>query len=392
VRPHVPGFRATGLSCGIKPGGTPDLSLIVSDRPCTAAGLLTQSRFPGAPVVVTRRHLRRGPVRAILATSGNANVATGEAGIRDAETSAELVAEHLGVPASQILVGATGVIGRRLPMDAIRAGVPRAVEGLSPEGWKGAARAILTTDTRSKLAFEEHPRFRVLGIAKGSGMMMPNVATLLAFVVTDLALERGFARSVLREVADETVNCLTIDGQTSTSDMLVLLANGAAGNRPLGSARGTGARFVRALRSVLEQLTEALARDGEGVTRIAEIRVLGARSSGDAERAARAVANSVLVKTALFGADPNWGRIVQALGVADARVDPARLGVRIGGVELLRKGTPIGGDATLRRAAEAMQKPRVDIQISLGLGSKSARVLTTDLSYGYVRINAEYTT
>ena len=223
-------------------------------------------------------------------------------------------------------------------------------------------------------------------------MVSPNVATLLAFVVTDLAVEPSLLRRALREVADTTFNRLTIDGEQSTSDMVLALANGAAGGRPIASRRGKGASFIGALRSVCEALSEGLARDGEGVTRLADVFVEGARSTRDAERAARAIANSVLVKTALFGADPNWGRVVQALGASGAAIDPTRVSVRIGGVELLRGGTPVGGAGALRRAERAMRRPRVEILVRLGLGVGRAQVLTTDLSYDYVRINAEYTT
>jgi glutamate N-acetyltransferase/amino-acid N-acetyltransferase len=343
-------------------------------------------------VVLTRGRIRSGRARAIVATSGNANVATGAAGLRDAETTAALVARETGILPGEVLVASTGVIGRRLPMECIRAGVPPAVEALSPRGWRRAARAILTTDTRPKIAFEKGPGYTVLGIAKGVGMVSPSVATVLAFVVTDLAVEPLFLRRALREVADATLNRLTIDGEQSTSDMLLALANGAAENRPVGSMRGKGASFVAALRSVCGALTEELARDGEGVTRLADVIVEGARSGPDAERAARAIANSVLVKTALFGADPNWGRVVQALGASGARIDPTRVSVRIGGIELLRGGTPVGGAARLQRAERAMRRPRVEIRVRLGLGAARARMLTTDLSYEYVRINAEYTT
>ncbi len=390
--PRVRGFRATGLACGIKPDGAPDLALIVSERPCTVAGVFTQSRLPGAPVILTKQRVRGGRAQAILATSGNAYVATGAAGLRDSEASAARVASELGVRPTDVLVASTGVIGRRLPMRRVERGIPQAVEGLSPAGWGRAARAILTTDTRPKVAFEVRRGFSLLGLAKGSGMMQPNLATLLAFVVTDLAIERSFLRRSLREVAEATFNRLTIDGEESTSDMLLILSNGAAGNPPIRSARGAGAGFLRALRRVCEGLTEELARDGEGVTRIADVIVEGARTRADAERAVRAIANSALVKTALFGADPNWGRVVQSLGASGAAVDPGRVVVRIGGVDLLRRGTPVGGAVALRRAERAMKKSRVEIRVRLGLGRGRAALLTTDLSYDYVRINAEYTT
>jgi glutamate N-acetyltransferase/amino-acid N-acetyltransferase len=378
---RVPGFRASGLACGIKPEGEADLALVVSDRPATVAGVFTTSAFPSAPLLLTRRRVRRGRARAIVVNSGNANAATGRAGLRDAEIVAARVAAEAGLRPEEVLVASTGVIGRRLPVARVRRHVPELVR-----------RAILTTDTRIKIESESPRGFNLLGFAKGSGMIQPNMATLLVFVVTDLAVEPVFLRRALREVTDSTFNRLTIDGEMSPSDTVLLLANGAAGNPPVRSTRGAGGRFVRALRSVCERLTDALAADGEGVTRVAGIQVSGARSHDDAERAARAIANSMLVKTALYGSDPNWGRIVQSLGASGARVDPARVGVRSGGVELLRRGQPVGGAAALRRATRAMRNDRVEIRVGLGLGKAAAFVLTTDLTYDYVRINAEYTT
>lgn len=392
MRLRVRGFRASGLHCGIKKSGESDLALVVSDRPAAAAGVFTRSRFPGAPVVLTRRRIRPGRARAIVVTSGNANVATGRAGLRDAEATAALVAREAGLAETDVLVASTGVIGRRLPMDRVRAGIPRAVRALSPSGWRRSARAILTTDRSPKIAVARGRGFTVVGMAKGAGMVMPDMATLLAFAFTDLAVEPRFLRRIVRDVATRTFGRLTIDGQTSTSDMFLVLANGAAGNRAVRSLQGAGGSFARALETVAASLAEALARDGEGVTRVARVAVEGARSGADAERVARAVGNSVLVKTALFGADPNWGRIVQAAGASGAGIDPARLGVRIGGIELLRRGTPVGGSPALRRAARAMRRATVDITVRLDLGTARAEVLTTDLSYEYVRINAEYTT
>ena len=389
---RVRGFRASGLACGIKAEGVADLALIVSDRPATVAGVFTSSTFPSAPIEVTRARVRRGRARAVVVNSGNANAATGPAGVHDAESMAAGVADRIGAPPGQVLVASTGVIGRPLPTRRIDRALPDLVRTLSPTGWRRAARAILTTDTRPKLALETGGGFALLGIAKGSGMMRPNMATLLSFIVTDLDVDGAFLQRVLRDVADATFNRLTIDGEMSPSDTVLVLANGAAGNRTIRSSRGAGARFVRALHRVCESLTVDLARDGEGVTKIADVHVGGARSHEEATRAARAIGNSLLVKTALYGADPNWGRIVQSLGASGVRVDPSRVGVRIGGVDLLRRGRPVGGSAALRRAERAMCADRVEIRVALGLGTGTATVLTTDLTYDYVRINAEYTT
>ena len=389
---RVQGFRAAGVACGIKPSGALDLALVVSDRPAAAAGVFTTSRFPGAPVVLSKRHLRGRRAQAIVVNSGISNVATGAAGMRDAERMAAVAGGVVGIPAEHVQVSSTGVIGQRLPIRKIERGIRAAGGKLRANGFRTAARAVLTTDTRPKLAQVETRSFSLVGFAKGAGMIEPNMATMLAYLATDLAVEPGFLRAALREAVEPSFNRLTIDGEMSTSDTVLILANGAAGNRPLGArSRGAGS-FRRALAEVCHELVAQLAADGEGVTRLADVQVRGARSEREALIIARKVANSVLVKTALFGADPNFGRIVQALGAAGVPLQPARVGIRIGGVELLRRGAPSGGAAALRRAERAMKRERVPIEIQLGLGRGQARVLTTDLSYEYVRINAEYTT
>ncbi|MCP4004886.1 MAG: bifunctional glutamate N-acetyltransferase/amino-acid acetyltransferase ArgJ [bacterium] len=389
---RIPGFRASGISCGIKPSGALDLAIIESDRPANVAAVFTRSRVPGAPVVISRQRARRGVARAIVVNSGISNVAMGEQGLRDAREMTILTARELAVPVSQVLVASTGVIGQPLPMNKLREGIPRAARGLSEAGFSRAARAILTTDLKSKLVTSKRRGFSLLGFAKGSGMIQPDMATMLAYVVTDLAVETSFLREALKEAVGPSLNSLTIDGETSTSDTLVVMANGAAGNRPL-TARSTRAReFQRALGDVCSELAEKLALDGEGATRIATVEVTGARSHPAADRVARSIANSALVKTALFGADPNWGRIVQAAGAAGVPFRQSQLAVRIGGVQMLNKGEPCGGARALHRAERAVKRKRVAIEVSLGTGPGRARILTTDLSYEYVRINAEYTT
>ena len=388
----VAGFRAAGIHCGIKSSGALDLALIASDRPAAVAGVFTTSRFPGAPVALCRRRVRRGRARAVVVNSGISNTAMGARGERDAEAMAQHAALALGVRPSDVLVSSTGVIGQPLPMDEIRAGIPRAVRALSAAGFGRAARAILTTDLVPKLARARASGGSLVGIAKGSGMIMPDMATMLAYVVTDVAVELPFLRALLRESAEATFNRLTIDGETSTSDTCLILANGAAGNRPIGARSARAPGFRRALGAVCEELAEKLAADGEGVTRLADVVVSGAVSHRAAERVARSIANSVLVKTALFGADPNWGRVVQAIGAAGVPLRPGNVGIRLGGVAVLRRGSPVGGKRVEARAARSMRRKRVAIEVSLGGGPGRARVLTTDLSYEYVRINAEYTT
>ena len=389
---EVSGFRAAGIACGIKPSGKPDLALVVSDRPAVAAAVFTTSRFPGAPVVVSRAHLRGGRARGVVVNSGISNVANGARGLRDAREMAELVARGIGARTREIQVASTGVIGRLLPMDRLRAGIPRAVEALSPRGLEGAAEAILTTDSVAKLVFRRARGGVLAGFAKGAGMILPRMATMLAYLFTDLAIEPALLRRALRGAVDASFNALTIDGETSTSDTVLVLANGAAGNAPIGVGSPRARAFERLLADASAELCEKLARDGEGVTKLASVAVAGARSDRDADRVARSVANSALVKTALFGGDPNWGRVVQAVGAAGVPLRPAQVGVRIGGVELLRRGEPSGGAGALRRAERAMKAKQVAIEISLGRGPGRARILTTDLSYEYVRVNAEYTT
>ncbi len=389
---EVPGFLAAGIACGIKPSGKPDLALIVSDRLASAAAVFTTSRFPGAPVVVSRAHIRSGVARGAIVNSGVSNVANGARGLADATEMTRLLAAEIGARPREIQVASTGVIGRRLPMDKLRDGVPRAAAALSTRGFEAAAEAILTTDSVPKLVQQRARGFTLAGMAKGAGMIMPRMATMLSFIVTDLAVEPAFLRNALRDAVGPTFNALTIDGETSTSDTVLVLANGAAGNRPVSAGSARGKEFARALLELCRELCYRLARDGEGVTKLATIAVSGARSDADADRVARSVANSALFKTALFGGDPNWGRIIQAIGAAGVKLSPAKVDVRIGGVQMLRGGEPSAGASGLRRAERAMRKKEVPIEISVGGGSGRARMLTTDFSYEYVRVNAEYTT
>ena len=389
---EVPGFLAAGVACGIKPSGKPDLALIVSDRPAVAAAVFTTSRFPGAPVVVSRSHIRSGVAHGAVVNSGISNVANGARGLADAREMTRLLARAIGARPREIQVASTGVIGRVLPMEKLREGIPRAAAELSPRGFERAATAILTTDMRPKLVHARARGFALAGLAKGAGMIMPRMATMLAYIVTDCAVEPAFLQQALRDAVAPTFNALTIDGQTSTSDTVLVLANGAAGNRPIDGGSARAKEFARALLEISRELCYRLARDGEGVTKLATVDVSGTRSDRDADLVARSVANSALVKTALFGADPNWGRIVQAIGAAGVTLRPSNVDVRIGGVQMLCGGEPAGGAAGLRRAERAMKKREVAIEISLGKGPGRARMLTTDLSYEYIRVNAEYTT
>jgi glutamate N-acetyltransferase/amino-acid N-acetyltransferase len=309
---------------------------------------------------------------------------------------AELAARELGCAAEEVFVASTGVIGEPLPIAKLRSGMPRVARRLRPEGLVEAAEAIRTTDTFTKTAAVRvriggRP-VRVAGVAKGSGMIEPNLATMLSFVVTDAAISKGYLRRCLREVADLTYNRVTVDGETSTSDTLLVFANGAAANRAIRgpSSPGAGA-FRTALLRVAESLSRQLARDGEGATKLVTVRVRGARDAAQAELAARRIANSMLVKTAIFGGDPNWGRILQTVGAGRVEIRAERAAVELGGVPVFRHGAS-AGPAARRRAARRLTGDEVEIGLSLGVGRASARVWTCDLSYDYVRINADYTT
>jgi glutamate N-acetyltransferase/amino-acid N-acetyltransferase len=393
--PIVPGFRAAGVRCGVKARGL-DLALIASDGPAAVAGVFTRSSVVGAPVALSRVRVRRGRARAIVANSGVSNVAMGARGLADARAMAACAARALGCPPSEVLVASTGVIGHPLPIERIERGVPDAAAALRPGGLVDAARAIMTTDTVPKWGAVgtriEGRRVRLAGIAKGSGMIEPDMATMLSFLVTDAAVAPPLLRRLLRAAADASYNRVTVDGETSTSDTVLLLANGRAGHAPLRDPAAAGTRrFAAALGELTQELARAIARDGEGATRLVTVRVAGARSAAEAERAARRIANSLLVKTALFGGDPNWGRILQTLGAGHVRIALARAEVRLAGVSVWRRGEPTGAGARAR-AGRAMRRREVEVAVELGAGRHGATVWTCDLSYDYVRVNADYTT
>ena len=385
------GFRAGAVSAGVKYGRKErlDLALIASDRPCVAAGVLTTNQVIAAPCLLTKRHLAHGGVRAIVANSGNANACTGEQGERDALAMARAAAQHLGLAPQEVAVASTGVIGVPLPADRIT----EAIGGiaLSDAGWDDASRAIMTTDTRPKVAEREVAlsggTVRLGGIAKGAGMIHPDMATLLAFITTDAALDRPALQAALRGAADRTFNVISVDGDTSTNDTVLVLANGASGVR-VGAAGA--AAFAAGLEAVCRELALGIVADGEGVTKVFEVRVSGAASDAEARLAARQVTDSNLVRTAIHGADPNWGRILAAAGRSGARVDASRATVRIGDVAVFESGAPRPFDDARVRAL--FSASHLEIAVELGLGTGSAVAWGADLSAEYVRINAEYTT
>jgi glutamate N-acetyltransferase/amino-acid N-acetyltransferase len=377
------GFVASGLHCGIR-RSSPDLALVRSLPEATGAAMFTVNRLQAAPVVVSREHLELTEPQAVVVNSGVANAATGVRGELDARATAAEAARVLDLDSEQVLVLSTGVIGTPLPLGEILAGLRPAAAALSEEGGGDAAHAILTTDTRPKQAVGHGPGFTVGGMAKGSGMIHPNLATMLAVVTTDYPLRPGEASEFLRPAVDESFNSISVDGECSTNDAVVLLANGAS------TARRDDESFAAALGRVCSELAAQIVADGEGATVLAEISVTGAASSPEAKAIARRIATSPLVKTALFGRDANWGRVLAAAGSAPynggfARLDPARVTLSYNGATVLAAGSPQGVEPKL-------DGPSCRIDLDLGLGDAAASYLTSDLSYDYVRINADYRT
>lgn len=392
----VPGFRTAGVKAGIKRSRKLDLAMIASTRPASAAAVYTTNKVVSPSIDVCRQHLRNGCAQAIVINSGISNACTGAQGRRDALAMCKIAASHLKIKTSDVVVASTGIIGEFLPMRKISRGIGRAATELrrSAATDHAAARAIMTTDTVPKCS-SLHCRcgdqtIHMAGIAKGSGMIAPNMATMLAFITTDAAVGPALLRSALQRAVDSTFNCITIDMHTSTNDMVAILANGASGSKPF--RRGTPAfrAFVDALTFLCNDLAAQIVADGEGATRIIKIAVTGAASVGDAKKAALAIANSPLVKCAFHGADPNWGRIVSAAGYSGAKCDPDRMVCRLGGKLVFKGGRAAKFSAAQLR--KQMRKECVLVELDLGVGSYSGHALTCDLSREYIKINADYHT
>ena len=394
----VAGFAAQGVHCGLKRKRR-DMCVIVSDRPATAAAVFTQNAFAAPPIQVCREHLARGDIRALVCNSGNANACTGAQGLADAREMAAHTARALDLQPHQVLVASTGIIGRPMRMDLVRAGIDECVTTLKQATGGEAAEAITTTDTRHKEVLVEAATggraFHVAGIAKGAGMIHPNMATMLGFLVTDAPVAVGPLQAALRRAVDATFNMITVDGDQSTNDMVSVIANGAAGGPPLEPGSPQLALFEEALTLACRTLARMIASDGEGATVLLEVRVEGASTREDARAAARAVASSNLVKAALHGKDPNWGRVVAALGASSAKVLPERVSIWFEGndlsVPVLRGGEPASAGPSAD-AAEALKAAEVRIRIDLGLGAAVAEAWGCDLTEGYVTFNSAYTT
>jgi glutamate N-acetyltransferase/amino-acid N-acetyltransferase len=389
----VRGFRFAGVSAGLRTEpGRKDLGIIVADRPVAVAGVFTTNRIKAAPVIIAQEHLRGGRLQAVIVNSGSANCFTGNAGIRLARASCLALARALGCATELIVPCSTGVIGHLYDLQKYRAAIPEAMRALRPDGLADFASAIMTTDTRSKVESTTvrigGTRVTIAGCAKGAGMLEPRMATMLAFMVTDAALRPPQLRSILKNILPQSFNAITVDGDMSTNDSLLLMASGDAGHGPL--VGGKLKSLQKAIGEVATTLARELVRDGEGASKLVTVEVRGARSAADADRVARAIANSPLVKTAFFGCDPNFGRIAMAAGKAGVNFDPERLEVNLAGVKIASHGAlNVNG---LQEAGKRMKAREFSLRVDLKMGKAVAQIITCDLTYDYIRINAEYTT
>lgn len=387
------GFLAAGIYSGIKKTKQLDLALIVSEKPGPIAGVFTSNTLPAAPVILDRLHLKKGIGQAVIVNSGNANAFTGQEGLAHAREMGRIVAEQLHMPLHHVFVGSTGVIGVPLPMTALRNGIPALILRLRKAGYKEAAQAIMTTDTRPKeIAVQRRIGGKMVtigGIAKGSGMIHPDMATMLAYLTTDVVIDQKTLQKTLRTVADQSFNCISVDGETSTNDTVLCLANGLAGNTLIRGSSPAATQFQNLLHEACHFLAMEICRDGEGATKIIKIEISGASSHKAAKQFAQTLATSPLVKTAIFGADPNWGRIIAALGQAGLPLHPNRIVIAFNGLPIVKDGKGLGPriEAQIQKI---MRRPSFTISVSLGTGTGSSTIWTTDLTYDYIKINASY--
>jgi glutamate N-acetyltransferase/amino-acid N-acetyltransferase len=394
---HVPrGFRFAAAKAGLKASGNPDLALALTDEGATAAALFTRNRVVAAPVIVGREHLAksRGKIRAVLVNSGNANCATGPVGFTTCKETCRALAKVLGLAPQEVFPSSTGIIGVPLPGEKIISTLPEvlAAAAAGESALRDFAHAIMTTDTRPKIASAQFrvgaKTVNIAGVAKGAGMIHPNMATMLAYVFTDAAAPAALLRRELRAAVDSSFNCISVDGDTSTNDTVLLLASGAGG-ASLSSGGGRKA-FAKALLEVCQSLAEQIISDGEGVKHVVRLHVEGARTEKEARRVAETIATSALVKTAWAGADPNWGRILAAAGRSGVPLDPARVAIRFGAISVYEKGRATRFDAQV--AHQYLSQPNYDVTVNLGRGKASVLFLTCDLTAAYVHINADYST
>jgi glutamate N-acetyltransferase/amino-acid N-acetyltransferase len=390
---NIIGFSFSTVEAAIKKSGRKDLALIFSEVPAAAAAVFTTSSVKAAPVLVSSEHIAGGIAQALVVNSGNANACTGEPGMVVARETSHLVASSLGIDDASVQVCSTGVIGVQMPMGRIRTAIPALVDGLSSGTLDDIAQAIMTTDTFPKMEARSGEAggvsYAVAGIAKGAGMIMPNMATMLSFIITDAAVEPAFLQKSFRKGVGSSFNAITVDGDMSTNDTCLIMANGMARNPLITEGSPEGNAFAELLNDVLLSLAKQIVKDGEGATKFVEIRVSGAKDDSDAKRAAMAIANSSLVKTAFFGQDANWGRIFAAVGYSGAEVDQSRLSLRFDDVIMARNGVFAGEDAEAR-GTEVLKQKEFTVSVDLGNGTGTATVYTSDLTHEYISINADY--
>lgn len=389
----IKGFSYSAVEAGIRYKDRLDLGLIYSETPVVTVGTFTTSLVKAAPVLIDIERLKNGNAQAILVNSGCANACTGEAGMKDAYATSKLVSEKLGIEDERILVSSTGVIGEALNVEAFEKNSQALVDNLSEDNFEDVARAIMTTDTVQKVCYHsteiDGKEIRFMAMAKGAGMIMPNMATMLSFVVTDANIAFPELRVTLKQSVDKTFNRITVDGDTSTNDMVLVMANGAAGNEWIEAESAAAEQFKDALEYVLKDLALQIVMDGEGANKCVTIRVCGAQEEEGAVQLARTVANSALVKTAFFGEDANWGRILGAMGRAGVRFNPDKVDIRFGDVLLVENGLAVGGDAE-KRATALLKEKKILVVIDLKDGSACEEMYTCDFSIDYVKINADY--
>ena len=388
------GFKAAGVKAGIKKSGNLDLAVIYTEQEAAVAGTFTQNAVAAAPVYVSKKVVKTGTAHAITANAGCANACTGAQGMKDAEAMAALTAAALGCQADDVLVASTGVIGVNLPMDKMAAGIKKAAAELSADGSQNAGNAIITTDTYSKACSTEielgGKKVRFGAIAKGSGMIQPNMATMLCFITTDAAIESSLLQTALSDIVEQSFNMISIDGDMSTNDMAIVMANGAAGNAKITEKNADYELFHQTLQTICQELAKRIASDGEGATKFLTVHVTGTKSFADAKTIGMSVAKSPLVKTAFFGEDPNCGRVICAVGYAGIPMEPEKTIVKFGGIPVYAHGVGASYDEEALR--KAMSEHDIVIDIDMGLGSEEATVWTCDFSYEYVKINGEYHT
>lgn len=389
----VPGFKFAGIAAGIKKTGGRDLALIYSESPAVAAGLFTTNRIKAAPVKLAIENIVSQRAQAIIINSGNANACTGKEGMNNAIETRSRTAEELGIPAELVYVSSTGIIGRPLPVEKIKDALPALVNKLSPSALRHVSSAMMTTDTFAKISSKQlrvgTRQGTIAGIAKGAGMICPNMATMLCFIVTDIAINRHALDAALKEAVHRSFNRLIIDNDMSTNDTVIIMANGHLQNKPLTKTSKEFLRFKDSLNEITYNLARMIAEDGEGATKLIEVLVKGAGTEAAAEKVALSVANSMLVKTAVYGCDPNWGRIMAAIGYSGVEVNENKIDISLNKIKVVTKGLGTNRD---KAASKALSNREIVITIELGMGRERAKALTCDLTEGYIKINAHYGT